>query len=78
VLTTVCTSPHRYEDALDLASRCLQIAETMYVSDDLRLAVPYILVGRATAGLGRLKKAEKIMSLANYVVLKVSTHPPTQ
>jgi tetratricopeptide (TPR) repeat protein len=59
-----------YEDALDLASRCLQIAETMYGSDDLRLAVPYILVGRATAGLGRLKKAEKILSLANYVVLK--------
>ena len=69
--------PPRYEDALDLASRCLQIAETMYGPDDLRLAVPYILVGRATAGLGRLKKAEKILSLANYVVLKVRTHPPT-
>eukprot|EP00038_Savillea_parva_P010753 m.192536 g.192536 ORF g.192536 m.192536 type:complete len:267 (+) comp18671_c0_seq1:94-894(+) len=65
-----------YNDALDMATECVGRIEKESGKESLRLIEPYIVLGLANAGLDRLTRAEKILAIANFILVKHPEAPP--
>eukprot|EP00035_Acanthoeca_spectabilis_P024139 m.452496 g.452496 ORF g.452496 m.452496 type:complete len:271 (+) comp20340_c0_seq1:24-836(+) len=61
-----------FHEALGLATQCVNRIEEELGKESLRLIDPYIVIGLANAGLGMLTRSEKILAVANFVLVK---HP---
>eukprot|EP00041_Stephanoeca_diplocostata_P008990 m.135745 g.135745 ORF g.135745 m.135745 type:complete len:282 (+) comp17565_c0_seq11:100-945(+) len=63
-------SQAQHGKALLFATHCAKEIERANGEHAAELVEPYTILGLAHAGFGRLQKAEKILSLANFIVVK--------
>eukprot|EP00040_Diaphanoeca_grandis_P016578 m.85747 g.85747 ORF g.85747 m.85747 type:complete len:268 (-) comp25895_c1_seq1:150-953(-) len=75
VVAEILCNEQRFAESFDLASQCLKRSEEIYGVDSILQVTPYVVIGRSHAGLGKFSKAEKIFSLANYLVIKTKNCP---